>query len=74
MKALHMITLGLVVVGALNWLLVALAGKDIMGYAGFSGSSVATIVYVLIGLSGIYLAATHMKDCKMCSDKGMATM
>jgi uncharacterized membrane protein YuzA (DUF378 family) len=26
-------------------------------------------VYVLVGLSAVYLLATHMKDCKTCSKK-----
>ena len=67
MKALHMVAFVLVIVGALNWLLFALAGTDLGTIIGGMDSMQAKAVYVLVGLSGIYLAATHKKDCKTCS-------
>lgn len=69
MKALHMVSFGLVVIGGLNWLLVGLIGWDIGDLFGGQGAVVSRIIYVLVGLSAVILAATHKKDCKMCADK-----
>ena len=63
MKALHMIAFVLLVIGGLNWLLVAF-GYNLVAML---GGTIANIVYVLVGLSAIYLAATHKGDCKVCS-------
>jgi uncharacterized membrane protein YuzA (DUF378 family) len=72
MKALHVIAFLLTVIGALNWGLV--------GLGGFAGSdwnvvhmilgawpAVEWVVYVLVGLSGLYLLVTHKRDCRACS-------
>jgi len=63
MKALHTIAFVLVIIGGLNWLLVGLGVGDVVMYL---GSVIATIVYILVGLSAIYLIVTHKKDCKCC--------
>lgn len=46
----------LIIIGALNWLLVGLFQLDVVA-AVFGGSEVmwSRVVYVLIGLAGIYL-------------------
>lgn len=67
MKALHSIAFILVIVGGLNWLLVGLFDLNVVTYL---GSTLEKIVYVLVGLSAVYLVVTHKKDCKCC-DKGM---
>lgn len=67
MKALHMVTFVLVIVGGVNWLLLALTGWEVGQIFGGMEATVSKAIYVLVGLSAIYLAATHMKDCKMCS-------
>lgn len=74
MKSLHYVAFLLVIVGALNWGLV--------GIGGFAGSnwnvvhmilgswpSVEWIVYVLVGLSGLYVVFTHKKTCTQCMAK-----
>jgi uncharacterized membrane protein YuzA (DUF378 family) len=68
MKAIHMIAFVLVIVGGLNWLLFAATGQDIGSWlpGGMVGMT-AKVVYVLVGLSAIYLIFTHKKDCKECS-------
>lgn len=55
MRALNIITLLLVIVGGLNWLLVGIADFDLVA-AIFGGqdSALATIVYVLVGLSALW--------------------
>ncbi len=67
MKVLHMVTFGLVIVGGVNWLLLALTGWEVGQIFGGMDAVVSKAIYVLVGLSAIYLAATHMKDCKTCS-------
>jgi uncharacterized membrane protein YuzA (DUF378 family) len=31
--------------------------------------TVEMVVYILVGVSALYIAATHMSDCKVCSKK-----
>ncbi len=69
MKALHMLTFILVVVGAVNWGLVGLMNLNLVGLLFSSMPGVINLIYILVGVSGVYLAATHMSDCKMCAKK-----
>lgn len=69
MKALHLVTFLLVIVGGINWGLVGLFNLNLVTVilGGFPG--LEQLVYVLVGVSAVYLVATHMNDCKMCSAK-----
>ena len=67
MKALHAVSFILVIVGGLNWLLVGLFSWDIGAIFGGQDAIISRIVYVLVGLSAIYLVLTHKKDCKNCA-------
>jgi uncharacterized membrane protein YuzA (DUF378 family) len=69
MKLAHSIAFILVIIGGLNWLLVGIGVGDVVM---FLGATLAKIVYILVGLSAIYLVVTHKKDCKHC-DKSMST-
>ncbi len=69
MKALHMVAFALVIVGALNWGLVGLLKFNLVEMILGAGSSLTMIVYVLVGLSAVYIGATHMSDCKICAKK-----
>ena len=71
MKALHTVAFILVVVGALNWLLIGLGVGDVVMYL---GATIAKIVYILVGLSGILLIITHKKSCKECTTASAAPM
>lgn len=66
MKALHMVAFILLVVGGLNWGLVALFNLNLVETV-FGGMGLSNIVYILVGVSAVYIAATHMTDCKLCS-------
>ncbi|MCX8509989.1 MAG: DUF378 domain-containing protein [Rhodobacteraceae bacterium] len=55
MRSLNLITLILIIIGGLNWLLIGLAGTDLV--ASLFGGPIAPLsrlVYVLVGLSAIW--------------------
>ncbi len=64
MRKIDGVALALVIVGALNWGLVAVAEFDlvaeIFGLSFGETNAVTRIVYGLVGLSGIWLAARFM--------------
>ena len=65
-----MIAFILLIIGGLNWLLVGLiTGWDLATYI---GGSIATIVYILVGLSAIVEIINHKSLCKKCDKGGMA--
>jgi uncharacterized protein len=59
MKSLHWIALVLVIIGAINWGLIGFFQFDLVA-ALFGGQSAALsrVVYALVGLSGLVVAAT----------------
>ncbi len=63
MKALHGISFVLLVIGGLNWFLIGLGAGNVIEYL---GNTLSTIVYILVGLSAVYLIVTHKKTCKNC--------
>lgn len=69
MKMLHMAAFTLVIVGALNWGLVGLLGFNLVTTVFGSVQGLEQLVYILVGISGVFIAATHMQDCKVCAKK-----
>lgn len=67
MKWLHMASYMVLWAGGLNWGLVGLFQFNLV--EALLGMSFAKVVYVLVGLATIYVASTHMTDCKVCSKK-----
>lgn len=67
MKALHMAAFTLLVVGGLNWGLWALFGLNLVNAVLGGVPTLEKLVYILVGISAVYIAATHMQDCKTCS-------
>ena len=67
MKALHMITFLLVVVGALNWGLVGLFDYNLVTTLLGAWPMVERTVYILVGVSAVYILMTHKSTCKVCS-------
>ena len=65
MKALHMVTYILLFVGGINLGLSAL-GFDVVNMV-LGGVGLVQIFNILVGVSAVYIAATHMGDCKVCS-------
>lgn len=62
MKGLSLLTLALVIIGALNWLLVGLFEFDlvaaIVGEDFGETNVISRIIYSLVGISGIYQLTT----------------
>ena len=73
MKALHMIAFILAVIGGLNWGLVGLgwlvsnSDWNVVHMILGQWMSLEAIVYVLDGLSAVWLVVDHKKTCRMCS-------
>ena len=65
MKALHVIAFILVVIGGLNWGLTAL-GWNVVDMILGNWPAVLKAVYILVGLSAIYLLFTHKATCRGC--------
>ncbi len=71
MKSLHGVAFVLVIIGGLNWGLVALGNfigsewnvvKLILG----TWPTVESLVYLLVGLSAVALLVSHKADCRAC--------
>jgi len=60
-SVLDWIALVLVIIGGLNWGLFGLFKFDLVATI-FGDSIIATIVYVLVGVSAVYLIYYVMKD------------
>ncbi len=71
MRAIHMVTFTLLVIGGLNWGLM-LFGWDIATWGLPSG--LVDTVYALVALSAIYEAGTHNTRCRHCNPGGAKPM
>ncbi len=69
MKALHGISFVLLVIGGLNWLLVGFGWNLVEAIFGMG--TIAKIIYILVGLSAVYLVVTHKGTCKNCTSSSM---
>lgn len=68
MKMLHMAAFTLVIIGALNWGLVGLLNYNLVQSL-LGGLGIEKLIYILVGVSAVYLALTHKSDCKVCGAK-----
>jgi uncharacterized membrane protein YuzA (DUF378 family) len=66
MKTLHIIAFILLVIGGLNWLLVAFGWNLVEAIFGM-GSTLTMIIYILVGLSALFEIFAHKRNCKACS-------
>lgn len=69
MKALHIAAYTLLWVGGLNWGLIGLFKFNLVNAILGQMPAVEMIIYVLVGAATVYIVATHMSDCKVCSSK-----
>lgn len=66
MKLVHGIAFALVIIGGLNWGLTAF-GYNLLSMLVGSWPVIEQAVYILVGLSAVYIGVTHKGYCKMCS-------
>ena len=64
MKTLDLIAVILVIVGALNWGLVGLVNLDLVATIFGAMTVLSRIVYLVVGLAGIYVAVISPKLLK----------
>lgn len=64
-KYAHSIAFILVIIGGLNWGFIGL-GYDLVDSLVGAWPQVEQAVYVLVGISAIYLVLTHKATCTMC--------
>lgn len=69
MKGLHIIAFILLIVGGLNWLLVAF-GWNIVEVI-FGRGIFSQIVYIVVGLAAVYEIVSHKKNCRACGSNMM---
>lgn len=61
-----MIAVALVVVGAVNWGLVGLFDFNLVNLIFSAVPGLEKIVYIVVGVAGVYFIAGHQKICKLC--------
>lgn len=64
MKSLNLTTLTIAVIGAINWGLIGLFSFDLVAWLFGDMSWISRIVYIIVGLCGIYLLTfySHIQD------------
>jgi uncharacterized membrane protein YuzA (DUF378 family) len=72
---LHTIAFVLVIIGALNWGLVALGywvnnNLNIVNLLLGTMPTIENLVYLLVGVSAVILMLGHKKDCRTCNPSG----
>ena len=72
MCQVHKVAWVLLIVGGLNWGLVALGSYmgsnwNVVNLLLGSWPAVETVVYLLVGLSALALLITHKGDCRACT-------
>ncbi|KKR45599.1 MAG: hypothetical protein A3G47_03420 [Candidatus Zambryskibacteria bacterium RIFCSPLOWO2_12_FULL_39_45] len=67
---LHKITFILLIIGGLNWGLEAL-GYNLVDWVFGMDSTIAMVVYLLVGLSAVYEIVSHKGLCRNCSQGQM---
>jgi uncharacterized membrane protein YuzA (DUF378 family) len=72
MKVLNLVTLILVIVGGVNWGLVALANVNLVA-ALFGDTPIARVVYLLVGLSALYQFVPFVHAIRLNEPRGEAT-
>lgn len=62
-----MVAFVLVIVGGLNWGLIGLFDLNVVTILFGNMSFVENLVYILVGVSALYLLITHKNDCMECA-------
>ncbi len=67
MKKLHGLTFILLVIGGLNW------GLEFLGWGigNYIPSGIASLIYLLVGISAIIEIFSHKSNCRCCDSSSM---
>jgi uncharacterized membrane protein YuzA (DUF378 family) len=65
MKALHMLTFILLVIGGLNWLGVGF-GYNVVDMIFGVGSTLSKVIYIVVGVSAVVQLFSHKSGCMGC--------
>lgn len=66
-KIVHIVALVLTIIGALNWGLVGAFDFNFVNKILGSYPMLENSIYILVGLSALVLAATHLAHCSLCN-------
>ncbi|HUX80782.1 MAG TPA: DUF378 domain-containing protein [Candidatus Paceibacterota bacterium] len=77
MKSLHGVSFWLVIIGGLNWGLVALgqymgSNFNIVNLLFGSIPTLENLVYLLVGLAAVSLLFTHKQTCRQCNPSAVS--
>ena len=64
----HIVTFSLAMIGAINWGLVGLFGFNLVELLLGAWPALVKLVYIAVGVSAVYVFATHQQDCKICGE------
>lgn len=70
MKGIHIAAFLLLLVGAVNWGLWGLFRLNLVENLLSPIPGAVMFIYILVGISGVYIGITHVKDCKICFERG----
>ncbi len=73
MKALHMVSFILLIIGGLNWGLTAL-GWNVVNMILGGVPALENLVYILVGLAAIVEIFKHKSTCKVCGSSSAPAM
>lgn len=67
MRAIHVLAFLLVLIGGLNWGLVGLFRLNVIELIAPPIPGFLNFVYILVGVSAVYIGVTHVKGCRECA-------
>lgn len=65
---MDILALILSIVGCINWALVGIFSFDLVAWLFGGGSVVSRILYVVIGLAGVWCISFFFRKSKLCSE------
>lgn len=67
-NTVHIVTFSLMMIGAINWGLVGLFGLNLVEMLFSAWPALIKLVYITIGISAVYVFATHKDICTICRE------
>lgn len=69
-RGLHITLFSIMTVGGINWGLIGLFDLNLVNliFGGLPG--IERLIYIIVGVSTVYIFATHRRDCRICGAVG----